>query len=213
MTESKESRIARIALNIVAMPTIWNKAPYKVSVYNNDAEGSHKKRRVSLLVSKGKETGNIAIRDGEVLNGNLSAASVRWCRDTILSAENKKRINKMLSDREFYRLDRPAEVAAHPIASANASDITDFTPEPRWEDTFIRRIRYLGGYRYRMSFADGSIKTVDIEAAIHRNPKVFKRLIEHPELAAKVKKEPAGVGIYWDDLMGYPCDWLYEIGK
>lgn len=118
----------------------------------------------------------------------------------------------MLTDRNFYRLDRPAEVASHPIASAAEATAFD-EEEPRWEDTFIRRIRYLGGYRYRMSFADGSIKTVDIEAAIHRNPKVFKRLIEHPELASKVKKEPAGVGIYWDDLMGYPCDWLYEIGK
>ena len=213
MTESKESRIARIALNIVAMPTIWDSSPYKVSVYNQDAEGKHKKRHVSVVVSKGEENGNIAIQDGQVLNGNLSAASINWCRQTILNEENKKRITRMLNTRTFYRLDRPSEVAAHPIAKKRTAIAFQRPKEPRWEDTFVKKIKFISGYRYRMTFADGSVKIVDISRAILRNPKVFKRLIEHPEVAVEVKIEPGGSGIYWDDLMGYPCDWLYEIGK
>ena len=43
-------------------------------------------------------------------------------------------------------------------------------------------------------------------------PKLYKKLLENPQMLPKVKIEPKGTGIFWDDLIGFPCDWLYEIG-
>ena len=214
-----EKRIDKIASKIVtsrdviAMATIWNKSPYKVSVYPDDAEGKHKKRHVSLRVQKGEEQGNVAISDGEVLNGNLSQGSINWCRTVLLTEENKKRIVKMLDEDDFYRLDRPSEVASHPINASLKSKTAFKIDEPSWEDMFVKKITFLDGYRYRILFADGSDKIVDLSDKITLHPKVFKKLIEHPEIARKVRIEPGGSGIYWDDLMGYPSDFLYEIGK
>lgn len=97
------------------MPTIWEKDKYKVSINFKDSETHHNKDHVHLNVSKGKEKGVIAIEDGEVLDGNLKQDSVNWCRKTILTEENKKRIKKMIEKQDFYRLDRKNEMDSHEI--------------------------------------------------------------------------------------------------
>lgn len=208
-----QNKVEKIARKIMAMATIYQQDKYKVSVYPVQAEGSHKKSHVSVVVSRGDETGNIAINDGEVLNGNLSPQSVNWCRTTVLTEENKKRILKMLSDDDYYRLDRPNEVAAHPLETQKNNKTAYLKTQYKWEDTLITSVEFVKGYKYRITFADGKQKEVDLSHKITEHPKVFRQLIDHPEIASQVKVEDGGTGIYWDDVMGYPCDWLYEIGK
>lgn len=210
----------KIAKEVTASPTIYHSGGYKVSVYPASAEGKHKENHVSVVVKTDNEAGNIAVSDGRVLNGNLSQSTINWCHETILSEENKKRVTEMLSTNDYYRLDRPDEVAAHnggtkknASAQTKGTAIDEAEKETAWENTFIRKIAFLDKYRYLVTFADGSVKTVDLEKEMRHVPSLFKPLIERPEMARDVFVEPMGTGIYWDDKMGFPCDLLYEIGR
>ena len=200
--------LKKIAKSIIATPTIWNTDNYKVSVYPQSSEGSHKERHVSITVSKDKEKGNIAINNGKVLNGNLSQKTINWCNEVILTDDNKRRINQMLDDNDFYRLDKKDEIDLHPIVSSGKN----VTAYAKWEDTGIKSVKFLTRYKFEIKFEDGSIKICDIEEEVKKYPKIFKKMIDHPEIARKVHIEPLGTGIYWDDLMGFPCDWLYQNG-
>ena len=51
---------------IIASPTIWNTAPYKVSVYADKAEDRNSERQILVQVSRDKESGIISIKDGEL---------------------------------------------------------------------------------------------------------------------------------------------------
>ena len=205
-----------VSKEIIAMATIYNKDNYKVSIYPASAEGSHKENHVSVVVRKDDEAGNLAVCDGRVLNGNLSQKNINWCREVILTEENKIRINKMLETNDYYRLDRPVEIANHPLENDNEKKAYLSTEKPKivkWEDTFIKNIKHLNNYKFMVTFADGNIKTVDLDKELHRLPKLYKELLDNPKLIPKVKIEPKGTGIFWNDLIGFPCDWLYEIGN
>lgn len=217
INKSKCEKIARniVAKQINAMATIYNKDSYKVSIYPVSAEGSHKENHVSVVVRKDDEAGNLAVCDGRVLNGNLSQKNINWCREVILTDENKIRINQMIETNDYYRLDRPNEVANHPLSQNNEKKAFVFIEPPtvvKWEDTFVQKIKYLDHYRFLITFADGNIKTVDLNKELHRIPKLYKKLLENPQMLSQVEIEPKGTGIFWDDKIGFPCDWLYEIG-
>ena len=220
MNKINNSKCEIIAKNIAtttinAMATIYNKDSYKVSVYPASAEGSHKENHVSVVVRKDDEAGNLAVCDGRVLNGNLTQKNINWCREVLLTEENKVRINQMIETNDYYRLDRPDEIANHPLSQNNekkASICTEQQTSVKWEDTFVQDIKHLNYYKFLITFADGSVKTVDLNKELHRLPKLYKKLLENPQMLPKVKIEPKGTGIFWDDLIGFPCDWLYEIG-
>lgn len=112
--------------------------------------------------------------------------------------------------------DRIEKIANHPLKNDNEKKAYLFTEKPeivKWEDTFIKNIKYLNNYKFMVTFADGNIKTVDLDKELHRLPKLYKELLDNPKLIPKVKIEPKGTGIFWNDLIGFPCDWLYEIGN
>ena len=97
INNSKCETIANnIATTINAMATIYNKDSYKVSAYPASAEGSHKENHISVVVRKDDEAGNLAVCDGRVLNGNLSQKNINWCREVLLTEENKVRINQTI---------------------------------------------------------------------------------------------------------------------
>lgn len=212
----KEDRIAKsITAKIInAMATIWNKGKYKASVYTDEAESHHNERHISILVSKDNETGNVAISNGQPLNGNLSQKTINWCNETLLTDENKKRIVQMIETEDFYRLDRKNEVDAHPLeqqkTNASSNESKSRKAFVNWEDTHLKSIEWINQYKFKLVFKDGSEKTCDLHGAISQHPKAFRELIDNPEMAKDVKLEPMGAGIYWNDKMGFPCDWLYE---
>ena len=210
----KEERIAKKIASrmITAMATIWNKGKYKASIYTDEAESRHNERHISILVSKDNETGNISISNGQPLNGNLSQKTINWCNETLLTAENKKRIVQMVETEDFYRLDRKKEVDAHPLNIQENQQASNKSKNAfvNWEDTHLKSIRWIDSYKFKLVFKDGTEKTCDLQNAISKHPKVFKELIDNPQMAKKVRLEPMGIGIYWNDRMGFPCDWLYE---
>lgn len=69
--ENVEDRTERIAKRIIAMATIWQKSPYKISVYPGETvSGKHKEPH--LHVGYGRENdGSIRVSDGELVEGNL----------------------------------------------------------------------------------------------------------------------------------------------
>ena len=160
INNSKCETIANnIATTINAMATIYNKDSYKVSVYPASAEGSHKENHVSVVVRKDDEAGNLAVCDGRVLNGNLSQKNINWCREVLLTEENKVRINQMIETNDYYRLDRPDEIANHPLFQNNekkAATCTEQQTPVKWEDTFVQDIKHLNYYKFLITFADGS---------------------------------------------------------
>lgn len=188
-------KIDRIAKMIMVMPTIYNTSPYKISVYPDDAEGSHKERHISVIVQKGDESGTISIRNGELLAGYLSPKTMKWCLNEFLTDENKMRINLMIENDDYYRLDRSIEVKSHPLQTGKT--ITAF-----YDDKKIISAKAIGDYKIEISFNDGIKKAIDIKEYISRHPRIFKELIENPGMMNEIKIEPMGTGVFWNDLMG-----------
>ena len=130
-----------------------------------------------------------------------------------MTTENKKRIIQMIETEDFYRLDRKKEVDAHPInqQEENQNESSKLKKAfVNWEDTHLKKIEWIEAYKFKLTFKDGTEKTCDLQNAISKHPKAFKELIDNPQMARKVRLEPMGTGIYWNDKMGFPCDWLYE---
>ena len=134
---------------------------------------------------------------------------MKWCLNEFLTDENKKRIIIMIENNDFYRLDRPIEVKAHPLSDDKT--ITAFKTEPSWEDMLIENIEYLHDYIIRFKFQNGKIKDIDILSYIKKHEKIFKPMIENKNLVKKVKLEPMGTGIYWNDIMGIESETLYNL--
>ena len=80
-----------------------------------------------------------------------------------------------------------------------------------YDDKKIVSIKAIGGYKFEIVFQDGLKSVADIGEYIHRHPKVFRELIENPELMNEVEIEPAGVGIFWNDLMGIEHTTLWNL--
>ena len=192
---------------IIASPTIWNTAPYKVSVYTDEAEGNHKERHVLVQVCRDKESGTISIKDGELLAGNLSRRSIKWCVNELLTEENKQRINIMIDNSDFYRLDRTIEVNAHPLPSQT---VITGKRVATWEDKQIEDVKYLNDYNLMFCFKDGSIKIMDIEPYMRKHIKMFEPMIKDKNIVKSVQVEPMGTGIYWDDIMGMEAEYIYN---
>lgn len=190
---------------INASPAIWNTPPYKVTVYPDEAEGNHKERHVAVNVKKDTETGTISIKDGKVLAGNLSSNSIKWCVNTLLTEENKQRINIMIENKDFYRLDRIIEVKAHPLPD-NMIIAYKF---PSWEDKLIENVEYLGDCDFKITFRNKTVKVINIESYINKHKKIFKDLIEHNISLDEFKFD--SIEIYWNDLMGIEAQTLYDL--
>lgn len=202
-------RINRIAKMVLGMATIWNTPPYKVSVYADDHHGSHKEKHLHVKCGRDK-SGNLKIEDGSLLTGELSKAAQSWCKRVILNPSNKKRILKMIEERDFYRLDRPEEVRNHPLGDVRRT--THTASGHSYDDEKIVSAEAAGGYLLRVKFADGSLKEFDMGRIVNNNSRMYAPMIEDPSLIYRLKVEPDGHGIYWDDVMGLPSDGIYEMG-
>ena len=192
---------------ITASPTIWNTLPYKVSVYHDEAEDNHKERHILVQVSRDKESGTISIRAGELLAGNLSRRSINWCVNELLTEENKQRINIMIDNSDFYRLDRTIEVNSHPLPS---QPIITAEKTPTWEDKQIKDVKHMNDYVFMFWFKDGTIKIMDIEPYIRKHIKLFEPMIKDKNIARNVQIEPMGTGIYWNDIMDMEAEYIYN---
>ena len=192
---------------IIVSPAIWNTAPYKVSIYTDEAEGCHKERHVLVQASRDKESGTISIRNGELLAGNLSRHSIDWCVNELLTEENKQRINIMIDNSAFYRLNRTIEVNAHPLPSS--PNITA-KKNPTWEDKQIKDVKYMNDYVLLFCFNDGSMKIMDIEPYIRKHIKLFEPMLKDKKIVKDVQLEPMGTGIYWDNIMGMEAEYIYN---
>ena len=201
---------AKAGRTILGMATIWQNGQYKVTLYPDRQEGSHKERHLHVNVSSGNETGAVSLNDGRLLNGNLSRRTLNWCQRTLLNPVCKKRIVKMLDEDVYYRLDRPDEVRQHPLGDSRPSGKRKSSALPKWGDMFIENVLPLGGYLFRIRFSDGAKKEIDLEPAMRELPGIYQRLLDDPSLAYAVKFD--ALSIFWDDLMDFASDYLYEHG-
>ena len=131
----------------------------------------------------------------------------------MISCGNKvKKEEKTMKESDHSKY---AKKSDHPPTQNDRKEVFFFS-EPaaniKWEDTFIQDIKHVEDYQFLITFADGSIKTVDLDEELHRLPKLYKKLLKNPQMLPEVEIEPKGTGIFWDDRIGFPCDWLYEIG-
>mgnify|MGYP000986884859 CR=1 FL=1 len=75
---------------------------------------------------------------------------------------------------------------------------------------FVKKAEYLGDYRVRMQFEDGSVKEADLEP--HLDGKIFEPL-KDIERFRTLRVEPDLDTIVWDNGADMSPDFLYEIGK
>lgn len=224
MNNPNKDKINKIAKNIVsktitAMATIWGPpSHYKVQL-NNKSSQKHHKQHFHINCQSKNEKGRIDIETGLPMRGdNLSAETVRWCNETLLNEENKIRVLKMLETNDFYRLDRPEEVNQHPIddiKKASLPAIVDdnmVEQEVSYDDMTIVKAIPISSKIIRIEFKDGKIVYFNCWDEIRkpRNRKMFKEMIENPNLIYEMKIDDMGTCIYWNDKMDFMNDYIYE---
>lgn len=74
---------------------------------------------------------------------------------------------------------------------------------------FVKKAEYLGGYRVRLSFEDGSVRDVDL--APHLEGAIFEPLKDVAYFKT-LRVEPDLDTIVWDNGADMSPDFLYEIG-
>lgn len=75
---------------------------------------------------------------------------------------------------------------------------------------FVKKAEYLGEYRVRLSFEDGSVRDVDLEQ--HLDGEIFEPL-KDVEYFKTLAVEPDLDTIVWDNGADISPDFLYEIGQ
>ena len=71
----------------------------------------------------------------------------------------------MIETNDYYRLDRPDEIANHPLSQNNekkASICTEQQTSVKWEDTFVQDIKHLNYYVVYGHFAAYNISALQI---------------------------------------------------
>lgn len=67
-----------------------------------------------------------------------------------------------------------------------------------------------GGFFLRVGFADGTEKRYDVSQMFAKFP-VFQELREQ-SLFDRVRVDPGGYGVSWNDRLDLSCDELYHMG-
>jgi len=75
---------------------------------------------------------------------------------------------------------------------------------------FVKKAEYLGEYRVRLSFEDGSVRDVDL--APHLEGEIFEPLKDVGYFKT-LRLEPDLDTIVWDNGADMSPDFLYEIGQ
>lgn len=75
---------------------------------------------------------------------------------------------------------------------------------------FVKKAEYLGEYRVRMEFEDGSVRDADLGP--HLDGEIFEPL-KDVEYFKTLRVEPDLDTIVWDNGADMAPDFLYEIGK
>lgn len=75
---------------------------------------------------------------------------------------------------------------------------------------FVKKAEYLGEYRVRLSFEDGSVRDVDLGP--HLDGQIFEPL-KNMEYFKTLRVEPDLDTIVWDNGADMSPDFLYEIGQ
>lgn len=75
---------------------------------------------------------------------------------------------------------------------------------------FVKDAAYIGGYRVRLAFGDGSVRIVDLEE--HLDGPVFEPLKDVAYFQT-LRVEPDLDTIVWDNGADFSPDFLYEIGE
>lgn len=83
--------------------------------------------------------------------------------------------------------------------------------ETKWEDMRISRIKCIGGYTLRYQFVTGIVMEYDIEKHARKNPELFKKMLDNPEIVKEVQLY-SPYHVEWDDLMDFESDYLYCVG-
>lgn len=75
---------------------------------------------------------------------------------------------------------------------------------------FVRKVRYISGYKLKLTFEDGSVKFVDLEPYLDgeifeplKDINYFKRVHVNPDIDT----------IVWENGADLSPDFLYEVGE
>jgi len=204
--------LLRIAKQLIAMPTIWDTRPYKVSAYPDEAEGKHKEKHVAVQVSNGEEQGSVSLKDGSCLIGNLSSKTLKWCRDVLFAGDNRKRILQMILTKTFYRLDKPNEVKQHPLQTEKpkTKNARRELENKQWFEQMVESVEALGPFFLKLKFKDGLTGFCDFKKEAERLAPMFDPMLKNPSLVYDVKLDSGGMAVYWDDIMDFSHEWLYR---
>ena len=75
---------------------------------------------------------------------------------------------------------------------------------------FVKNAEYLGDYRVRLTFEDGSMRVADLEP--HLEGEIFEPLKDQ-DYFRTLRVEPDLDTIVWDNGADMSPDFLYEIGR
>ena len=76
----------------------------------------------------------------------------------------------------------------------------------------VKAVNALPGFRLSVQFAEGITKLYDVKPLFERWAP-FRTLERSPELFSRVRTDPGGFGVIWNDDLDLSCDELFANGE